>query len=244
MSAGQVPTDWRKTLFKMFPKVIVHQHTARLQPYIRLFDKFFAHMVLGRKPTQLAMIHAISILLITYRRFFVCNIVVLLLETAKFWQMLSMKMIWCLCKALWWINFHDGKKFPAISFGLTTVPLSAVQLSKLDIVRRRVLRSMVGWVAWCDVKNGSKNGRGLLERQIPFCGIMGLNGCPMNTFMSWRTVAVLPTWTGLSWIELSWVELNKHLLAVWTGQYHAMKILPPEMRAFEASPRRPHPNHG
>ena len=30
--------------------------------------------------------------------------------------------------------------------GLTTVRLSAAQLSKLDIVRRRMLRSIVGWV--------------------------------------------------------------------------------------------------
>ena len=44
------------------------------------------------------------------------------------------------------LKFFDSIISPAILFGLTTVPLSAVQLSKLDIVRRKMLRSIVGWV--------------------------------------------------------------------------------------------------
>ena len=44
------------------------------------------------------------------------------------------------------LKFFDSIISPAILFGLTTVPLSAAQLSKLDIVRRRMLRSIVGWV--------------------------------------------------------------------------------------------------
>ena len=43
------------------------------------------------------------------------------------------------------LKFFDSIISPAILFGLTTVPLSAAQLSKLDIVRRRMLRSIVGW---------------------------------------------------------------------------------------------------
>ena len=44
------------------------------------------------------------------------------------------------------LKFFDSSISPAILFGLTTIPLSAAQLSKLDIVRRRMLRSIVGWV--------------------------------------------------------------------------------------------------
>ena len=44
------------------------------------------------------------------------------------------------------LKFFDSIISPAILFGLTTVPLSAAQLSNLDIVRRRMLRSIVGWV--------------------------------------------------------------------------------------------------
>ena len=44
------------------------------------------------------------------------------------------------------LKFFDSIISPAILFGLTTVPLSAAQLSKLDVVRRRMLRSIVGWV--------------------------------------------------------------------------------------------------
>ena len=58
-------------------------------------------------------------------------------------------------------------------FGLATVRLSAVHLSKLDIVRRRH-----DAMSRMDQKMGEDS-----ERQIPFCRIMGLNGCPMNTFL-------------------------------------------------------------
>ena len=44
------------------------------------------------------------------------------------------------------LEFFDPIISPAILFGLTTIPLSAAQLSKLDIVGRRLLRSIVGWV--------------------------------------------------------------------------------------------------
>ena len=44
------------------------------------------------------------------------------------------------------LKFFDSIISPAILFGLTTAPLSTAQLSKLDIVRRRMLRSIVGWV--------------------------------------------------------------------------------------------------
>ena len=42
------------------------------------------------------------------------------------------------------LTFFDSIISPAILFGLATGPLSATQLFQLDIVRRRMLRSMVG----------------------------------------------------------------------------------------------------
>ena len=44
------------------------------------------------------------------------------------------------------LKFFDTSISPAILFGLATAPLSATQLFQLDIVRRRMLRSIVGWV--------------------------------------------------------------------------------------------------
>ena len=42
------------------------------------------------------------------------------------------------------LKFFDSIISPAILFGLATAPLSAAQLFQLDIVRRRMLRSIVG----------------------------------------------------------------------------------------------------
>ena len=44
------------------------------------------------------------------------------------------------------LGFFDPIISPAILFGLITLPLSAAQLSKLDIVRKRMLHSIVGSV--------------------------------------------------------------------------------------------------
>ena len=44
------------------------------------------------------------------------------------------------------LKFFDSIISLASLFGLATVPLLATRLSKLDFVRRRMLRSIVGWV--------------------------------------------------------------------------------------------------
>ena len=43
------------------------------------------------------------------------------------------------------MKFFDSIISPAVRFGLATVPLSTTQFSTLDIVRKRMLRSIVGW---------------------------------------------------------------------------------------------------
>ena len=55
MRTGQVPTDWRKTSFKMLPKTIRAKVPSEYCPIatIRLFYKLFAYMILGRVETQL-----------------------------------------------------------------------------------------------------------------------------------------------------------------------------------------------
>ena len=55
MRTGQVPTDWRKTSFKMLPKTIRAKVPSEYRPIatIRLFYKLFAYMILGRVETQL-----------------------------------------------------------------------------------------------------------------------------------------------------------------------------------------------
>ena len=52
MRTGQVPTDWRKTSFKMLPKT---RFPSEYRPIatIRLFCKLFAYMILGRVEAQL-----------------------------------------------------------------------------------------------------------------------------------------------------------------------------------------------
>ena len=50
------------------------------------------------------------------------------------------------------VKFFDSTISPAILFGLTTVPLSAAQLSKLHSVKKRMLRSIGGQVP---VANGN-----------------------------------------------------------------------------------------
>ena len=39
---------------------------------------------------------------------------------------------------------------PAVCYSLATTPLTTAQLSKLDAVRRKMLRKMVGWVRFDD----------------------------------------------------------------------------------------------
>ena len=55
MRIGQVPTDWRKTSFKMLPKTMRAKIFSEYRPIatIRLFNKFLAYMILGRVETQL-----------------------------------------------------------------------------------------------------------------------------------------------------------------------------------------------
>ena len=50
MTTGQVPTDWRKTSFKMLPKTMRVKVPSEYRPIatIRLFYKLFAYMILGR----------------------------------------------------------------------------------------------------------------------------------------------------------------------------------------------------
>ena len=50
MRTGQVPTDWRKTSFKMLPKTMRAKIPSAYRPIatIRLFYIFFAYMILGR----------------------------------------------------------------------------------------------------------------------------------------------------------------------------------------------------
>lgn len=55
MRTGQVPTDWRKTSFKMLPKTMRAKVPSEYRPIatIRLFYKLFAYMILGRVEAQL-----------------------------------------------------------------------------------------------------------------------------------------------------------------------------------------------
>ena len=55
MSSGDVPHEWRKTLFKMLPKNLRSRVPSDYRPIasIRLFYKVFAYMILGRIETKL-----------------------------------------------------------------------------------------------------------------------------------------------------------------------------------------------
>ena len=55
MRTGQVPTDWRKTSFKMLPKNMLAKVPLEYRPVatIRLLYKLFAYMILGRVEPQL-----------------------------------------------------------------------------------------------------------------------------------------------------------------------------------------------
>ena len=55
MRTGRVPTDWRKTSFKMLPKIMRGKVSSEYRPVatIRLFHKLFAYMILGRVEVQL-----------------------------------------------------------------------------------------------------------------------------------------------------------------------------------------------
>ena len=55
MSSGEVPHEWRKTLFKMLPKNLRSRVPSDYRPIasIRLFYKVFAYMILGRVEAQL-----------------------------------------------------------------------------------------------------------------------------------------------------------------------------------------------
>eukprot|EP00435_Cladocopium_sp_Y103_P027156 s884_g6.t1 len=43
------------------------------------------------------------------------------------------------------LNFFDHVVSPTAMFGIATLPLTKVQIQKLDVVQRRMLRSIVGW---------------------------------------------------------------------------------------------------
>ena len=55
MRSGRVPTDSRKTSFKMLPETMRAKVPSEYRPIatIRLFYKLFAYMILGRVETQL-----------------------------------------------------------------------------------------------------------------------------------------------------------------------------------------------
>ena len=44
------------------------------------------------------------------------------------------------------MQFFDAVVTPTMLFGLHTLALTAVQLSKLESIQRRMFRSMVGWI--------------------------------------------------------------------------------------------------
>ena len=59
------------------------------------------------------------------------------------------------------MKFFDAVVTPTILFGLHTLALTGVQLSKLDAIQRRMLRSMVGWIriqdeSWHDTMSRMK----------------------------------------------------------------------------------------
>ena len=45
------------------------------------------------------------------------------------------------------LKFFDSVLFPTVLFGLATLPLSKSQLPPLDVTQRKMLRTIVGWVA-------------------------------------------------------------------------------------------------
>ncbi|OLP96509.1 Myosin-12 [Symbiodinium microadriaticum] len=60
------------------------------------------------------------------------------------------------------MKFFDAVVTPTILFGLHTLALTGVQLSKLDSIQRRMLRSMVGWIriqdeSWHDTMSRMKS---------------------------------------------------------------------------------------
>ena len=60
------------------------------------------------------------------------------------------------------MKFFDAVVTPTILFGLHTSALAGVQLSKLDSIQRRMLRSMVGWIriqdeSWHDTMSRMKS---------------------------------------------------------------------------------------
>ena len=48
------------------------------------------------------------------------------------------------------LKFFDAVITPTVLYGLTTCPLTTAQLSHLDVVWRRMLRSIIGWVPVLD----------------------------------------------------------------------------------------------
>ena len=61
------------------------------------------------------------------------------------------------------MKFFDAVVTPTILFGLHTLALTGVQLSKRDSIRKRMLRSMVGWIriqdeSWHDTMSRMKFG--------------------------------------------------------------------------------------
>ena len=45
------------------------------------------------------------------------------------------------------LKFFDSVLSPTVFFGLATLPLSKSQLQRLDVTQRKMLRTIVGWVA-------------------------------------------------------------------------------------------------
>ena len=45
------------------------------------------------------------------------------------------------------LKFFDSVLSPTVLFGLATLPLSKSQLQRLDVTQRKMLRTIVGWVA-------------------------------------------------------------------------------------------------
>jgi len=70
------------------------------------------------------------------------------------------------------MKFFDSVVTPTMLFGLHTLALTGVQLSKLDSIQRRMLRSMVGWIriqdeSWHDTMSRMKSRVAAALRQQP-----------------------------------------------------------------------------
>ena len=70
------------------------------------------------------------------------------------------------------MKFYAAVVTPTMLFGLHTFALTAVQLSKLESIQRRMLRSMVGWIriqdeTWHDAKSRMNTRVATALRQHP-----------------------------------------------------------------------------